>query len=261
MKQFIATFFLLIGLCNMAMAQEGIFVNYEKMPEYPGGERQWIKDRDTYMETRLKELFPEAHPDSLATDETKRRIIMQFTIDKKGEVQMPSILRGLHPVLDNEAFRYVRQLPRFKPGTVHGKPQDVKFTLPLFVHSYYLRLSDREEQQSTDTTVYKVVEKMPEYPGGIDKLMEYIRTSTDNYWKKIYPKGKPVYPCESIIGRIIVSFVVNENGQVTDPVIKRSLDPILDKEAIRIVKSMPRWIPGESKGKKVKVRYTLPFQF
>ena len=261
MKQFIATFILLIGLCNMAMAQEGIFVNYEKMPEYPGGERKWIKDRDTYMETRLKELFPEAHPDSLATDETKRRIIMQFTIDKKGEVQMPSILRGLHPVLDNEAFRYVRQLPRFKPGTVHGKPQDVKFTLPLFVHSYYLRLLEREEQQSTDTTVYKVVEKMPEYPGGIDKLMEYIRTSTDNYWKKIYPKGKPVYPCESIIGRIIVSFVVNENGQVTDPVIKRSLDPILDKEAIRIVKSMPRWIPGESKGKKVKVRYTLPFQF
>ena len=261
MKQFIATFFLLIGLCNMATAQEGIFVNYEKMPEYPGGEEQWKKDRDTYMETRLKELFPEAHPDSLATDKTKRRIIMQFTIDKKGEVQMPSILRGLHPVLDNEAFRYVRQLPRFKPGTVHGKPQDVKFTLPLFVHSYYLRLLEREEQQSTDTTVYKVVEKMPEYPGGIDKLMEYIRTSTDNYWKKIYPKGKPVYPCESIIGRIIVSFVVNENGQVTDPVIKRSLDPILDKEAIRIVKSMPRWIPGESKGKKVKVRYTLPVKF
>ena len=261
MKQFIVTFILLIGLCNMAMAQEGIFVNYEKMPEYPGGERKWIKDRDTYMETRLKELFPEAHPDSLATDERKRRIIMQFTIDKKGEVQMVSLFRGLHPVLDNEAFRYVRQLPRFKPGTLHGKPQDVKFTLPLFVHSYYLRLLEREEKQSTDTTVYKVVEKMPEYPGGIDKLMEYIRKSTDNYWKKIYPKGKPVYPCESIIGRIIVSFVVNENGQVTDPVIKRSLDPILDKEAIRIVKSMPRWIPGESKGKKVKVRYTLPFQF
>ena len=62
MKQFIATFFLLIGLCNMATAQEGIFVNYEKMPEYPGGERKWIKDRDTYMETRLKELFPEAAP-------------------------------------------------------------------------------------------------------------------------------------------------------------------------------------------------------
>ena len=127
--------------------------------------------------------------------------------------------------------------------------------LPLFA------LKATAQETPTDTTVYRVVEKMPEYPEGINKLMKDIRTSTDNYWKKRYPKGKPVYPCESIIGRIIVSFVVNENGQVTDPVIKRSLDPILDKEAIRIVKSMPRWIPGESKGKKVKVRYTLPFQF
>ena len=77
MKQFIVTFILLIGLCNMATA-----ITYETMPEYPGGERKWKKDRDTYMETRLKELFPEAHPDSLATDEIKRRIIMQFCIGK-----------------------------------------------------------------------------------------------------------------------------------------------------------------------------------
>ena len=127
--------------------------------------------------------------------------------------------------------------------------------LPLFA------LKATAQETPTDTTTYEVVEKMPEYPGGIKKLAEYIRTSTDNYWKKIYPNGKPVYPCESIIGRIIVSFVVNENGQVTDPVIKKSLDPILDKEAIRIVKSMPHWIPGEHKGKKVKVRYTLPVKF
>ena len=126
--------------------------------------------------------------------------------------------------------------------------------LPLFA------LKAMAQETPTDTTIYEVVEKMPEYPGGIDKLAEYIRTSTDNYWKKRYPKGKPVYPCEQgISGRIIVSFVINENGQVTDPVIKRSLDPILDKEAIRIVKSMPRWIPGEQKGKKVKVKFTLPF--
>ena len=77
MKQFIVTFILLIGLCNMAMA-----ITYETMPEYPGGERQWKKDRDTYMETRLKNMFPQANPDSLTTDERKRRIIMQFCIGK-----------------------------------------------------------------------------------------------------------------------------------------------------------------------------------
>ena len=128
--------------------------------------------------------------------------------------------------------------------------------LPLFA------LKATAQETPTDTTVYRVVEKMPEYPEGVEKLMKYIRTSTDNYWKKRYPKGKPVYPCEQgISGRIIVSFVINENGQVTDPEVLRRVDKDLDKEAIRIVKSMPRWIPGEHKGKKVKVRLTLPVQF
>lgn len=258
MKQFIVTFILLIGLCNMATA-----ITYETMPEYPGGEMKWKKDRDTYMETRLKELFPEAHPDSLATDERKRRIIMQFIIDKKGEVQMVSLFRGLHPVLDNEAFRYVRQLPRFKPGTLHGKPQDVKFTLPLFVHPYYLRLLEREEQQSTDTTVYKVVEKMPEYPRGMLELMKDCQKFAGKYIKKHFPDDKTNpywWPGCGIPARSIVSFTVHEDGQITDAIITRSSeDPHSDRAALLFVKSMPRWIPGEQKGKKVKVKFTLPF--
>ncbi len=128
--------------------------------------------------------------------------------------------------------------------------------LPLFA------LKAMAQETPTDTTVYRVVEKWPEYPEGVEKLVKYIRTSTDNYWKKRYPKGKPVYPCEQgISGRIIVSFVINENGQVTDPEVLRRVDKDLDKEAIRIIKSMPRWIPGEHKGKKVKVRFTLPVMF
>ena len=90
--------------------------------------------------------------------------------------------------------------------------------------------------------------------------MKDIRTSTDNYWKRKYPKGKPIV-IEDGISRVIVSFVINENGQVTDPEVLRRVDKDLDKEAIRIIKSMPRWIPGEHKGKKVKVRLTLPVQF
>lgn len=118
------------------------------------------------------------------------------------------------------------------------------------------------QESPTDTTVYKVVEKMPEYPGGVKELMKYIRTSTANFWKRKYPQGRPVYICEQgISGRVVVYFTINENGQVTDPAIFRSVEKDLDKEAIRIIKSMPRWIPGEQKGKKVKVRFTLPVQF
>ena len=127
--------------------------------------------------------------------------------------------------------------------------------LPLFA------LKATAQETPTDTTVYRVVEKMPEYPEGINKLLKDIRTSTDNYWKRKYPKGKPTVIEDGVIGRIVVSFVINENGQVTDPEVLRRVDKDLDKEAIRIIKSMPRWIPGEHKGKKVKVRFTLPVQF
>ena len=127
--------------------------------------------------------------------------------------------------------------------------------LPLFA------LKAMAQETPTDTTVYRVVEKMPEYPEGINKLMKDIRTSTDNYWKRKYPKGKPIVIEDGVIGRVVVSFVINENGQVTDPEVLRRVDKDLDKEAIRIIKSMSRWIPGEHKGKKVKVRLTLPVQF
>ena len=127
--------------------------------------------------------------------------------------------------------------------------------LPLFA------LKAMAQETPTDTTVYEVVEKWPEYPEGINKLMKDIRTSTDNYWKRKYPKGKPIVIEDGVIGRVIVSFVINENGQVTDPAVLRRVDKDLDKEAIRIIKSMPRWTPGEHKGKKVKVRLTLPVQF
>ena len=127
--------------------------------------------------------------------------------------------------------------------------------LPLFAQK------GTAQETPTDTTVYRVVEKWPEYPEGVEKLMKDIRTSTDNYWKRKYPKGKPIVIEDGVIGRVIVSFVINENGQVTDPEVLRRVDKDLDKEAIRIIKSMPRWTPGEHKGKKVKVRLTLPVQF
>ncbi len=133
------------------------------------------------------------------------------------------------------------------------------FTLALMALPIFA-LKATAQETPTDTTVYRVVDKMPEYPGGVDKILKDIRTCTANYWDKVGPKVKDEYMrAESIYRRVVVSFVINENGQATDPVILRSVDKELDKEAIRIIKSMPRWIPGEQNGKKVKVKFTLPF--
>lgn len=111
-----------------------------------------------------------------------------------------------------------------------------------------------------DTTVYNVVEKMPEYPGGMKTLAHELMEYRSKLYERLYP-GQPV---DRISGRVIVSFIVHEDGQITDPVFVRTLDPnigIFEKEALKFIKSMPRWIPGESRGKKVKVRCTLPFPF
>lgn len=246
-----------------AQEADGVFVHYEKMPEYPGGDKQWKQDSEAYMGTKLKNMFPQANPDSLATDERKRRIVVQCIIDKEGKAQNPVILPGheLHPVLDEVAISYVHQMPRLKPGTVKGEPRNVKYVMPIFVHPYYLRLLERGEQPA-DTTIYEVVERMPEYPGGAETIMKYLRTCTENYWKKVAPEVKREWiRMESIHRRVVVSLIIDESGQVTDPVIKRSVSPELDKEAIHIVKSMPRWIPGEHKGNKVKVKFILPITF
>ena len=64
-----------------------------------------------------------------------------------------------------------------------------------------------------------------------------------------------------IQGRVIVQFVVNSDGSIVDPVVVRSVDPSLDREALRVIQSMPKWKPGQQRGKAVRVRYTVPVTF
>ena len=97
------------------------------------------------------------------------------------------------------------------------------------------------------TTKYQVVEKQPEFPGGMKALMRYLR---DN----IKQNGSQ--------GRTFVNFVVNTDGSIQDVTVLRSSGDVeLDNEAVRVVSSMPKWKPGESQGKAVSVRFTLPVTF
>lgn len=66
---------------------------------------------------------------------------------------------------------------------------------------------------------------------------------------------------KGIQGRVIVAFVVNRDGSISDPKVARRIDPALDKEALRVINSMPRWTPGKQNGKNVRVNYTLPIYF
>ena len=100
--------------------------------------------------------------------------------------------------------------------------------------------------------VYDVVEQMPQFSGGHEKLKEFIEKN------KRYPKS--LQDC-GIQGRVVVTFVVKKTGRISHAKVVRGVDPALDKEALRVVRKMPRWIPGKMGGKNVNVRYTIPVDF
>ena len=109
-----------------------------------------------------------------------------------------------------------------------------------------------EEEEEEDAPVFFIVEEMPEFPGGEAALHKYIAQSIKY----------PVIAQENgIQGRVYVSFVINQKGEVTDIKIARGVDPALDKEAMRVISKMPKWKPGKQRGKPVKVSFTVPINF
>ena len=103
-----------------------------------------------------------------------------------------------------------------------------------------------------ENKVFDVVEQMPSFPGGMNALMDYLRKAIK------YP---PVAEENGIQGRVVCTFVVERDGSVTDVRVAKSVDPSLDKEAVRVVSAMPKWIPGKQNGQSVRVKYTLPVTF
>lgn len=107
-------------------------------------------------------------------------------------------------------------------------------------------------QPVNKNSVYDVVEQMPSFPGGISGLRTYLNQNIR-------------YPAEAqencVQGRVVVSFVVGKDGHISDVTVLRSVDPSLDKEAIRVVRNMPRWTPGKQGGEPVRVRYNVPVSF
>ena len=102
------------------------------------------------------------------------------------------------------------------------------------------------------TKVFDVVEEMPSFPGGNGALMSYLNGNTK------YPV---VAQENGVQGKVIISFVVERDGSISDVKVARSVDPSLDREAQRVVKSMPKWKPGKQNGSAVRVKYTVPVVF
>ena len=117
--------------------------------------------------------------------------------------------------------------------------------LPLFAQKESIPRIDSEG-------VYLVPDEMPKFPGGMQAMMKYLSTNV-KYPVEAQKKG--------VSGCVIIQFVVMEDGTLGQEKVVRGVDPLLDEEALRVVKAMPKWTPGVADGKTVKVRFTIPVMF
>ena len=108
------------------------------------------------------------------------------------------------------------------------------------------------EPEPEEEEIFMVVEDQPEVPGGTAALLEYLRKNIK------YPA---ICRENNIQGRVLVTFIVNKDGAIVEPEVVKSVNPSLDKEALRVISTMPNWKPGSQRGKPVRVKYTVPVNF
>lgn len=214
---------------------EQVFTVVEKMPSFPGGDAELLK----YIATNIK------YPKESQDNGEQGRVICSFIVERDGSVNNPEVLRGVTPLLNEEAVRVINTMPRWNPGMQRGKAVAVKYTVPIT-----FRLKSPVEEMKEETLT--VVDVMPQYPGGDRELLKFIAQSIK-------------YPTDAqeagVQGRVICSFVVDKKGNIVEPKIIRGIDPSLDAEALRVIGMMPRWTPGRQDGKAVRVLYTVPITF
>ena len=229
-------------------AAEGeVFQVVEEMPEFPGGMGECMK----WLGQNIK------YPAEAKEKGVQGRVIVQFVVEKDGTIVNAKVVRGVDPDLDAEALRVVNQSPKWKPGKQKGEAVRVKYTLPIMFKldndSSDSKAAEAPREAKVDENgVHQVCEEMPEFPGGMAECMKWLGKNIN------YPEDCKK---EGVQGRVIVQFVVDKDGSIKDPTIARGVHPSLDKEALRVLSSMPNWKPGKQKGEAVKVKYTIPVMF
>lgn len=233
-------------------ADDEIYEVVEKMPEFPDGGMPGLMK---YLSANIR------YPEAAHKAGTQGRVTVQFVVGKDGCIGNVSILRGVDPALDAEAIRVIKMMPRWEPGTHKGKPVRVKYTVPVMFRltpepvekiDEMIVVGYRTPDAPVTGEVYEVADKMPEFPGGMTGLMQYLSKNV-KYPADARSKG--------IQGRVVVSVIVNTKGKATNATIVQGVSPSLDAEALRVAGTMPDWTPGTKDGTPVNVKYSFPITF
>ena len=226
---------------------EAIPMTYQKKnPSFNGGDAndfsKWVNEHKNYPEEAKKAGI-------------EGRVTTQFTITKEGKLINVRILRGIHPLLDEEAIRVIESAPQiWKPGEKKGKPIDVTYTFPVI-----FKLTDEERAQVDSGQFmafdYGVKEKKPSFNNG--DYFEFAKWIREHL---VYPEEAKKVGLE---GRVYVSVTIDEKGKLVNPAVYRSTNKIFEEEALRVISSAPdKWKPGlNAKGEPMALSLLIPVNF
>lgn len=237
-----------------------VFPGCEEVPFSEMGMCGAMKMTD-YINNYLK------YPESLKKAGIEGKVIIKFIVGTDGYIQNVSIAESLHPDADAAALSLFNSMNKnagkWQPAAENGIAKETEMWLPI---SFSLNSGHAQPDQSEEPYTY--VEDMPRFPG-CEHLPEgeKFKCTMDKMFKFIYEAIK--YPKEdrenNIEGQVIAQFIVEPDGILSNIKIVRGVSPGLNAEAIRILNEMNKqnlkWIPGRHEGKKVRVRFTLPFKF
>lgn len=190
-------------------------------------------------------------------------VVHTFVVEKDGTLSNFVCIHHADPALDAEALRILKMMPPWRPAKLNGEVVRSTAYVPM-----YFRLNKNAGQSARiaaakpiaksdpklaeNEEIFAIVDKMPEFPGGEEKMSDYLANQIK------YPAQEYQNKIE---GRVVCTFVVTKNGEIQNIEVIEGQNDALNREAVRALSTMPNWIPGENNGEKVNVKCVLPIDF
>ena len=229
---------LLVMLAYLSIGAQEAYIDETCPPQFPGGDAALIN----FLNANIN------YPPIAAQDKIEGKVIVQFMVKKTGKIDKVKVLRSVRKDLDDEAVRVIKMMPDFIPAKQNGEAVDMPYTIPV---SFKLFNAMEPLTVSEGSDVPEDFQP-PMFPGGERALMEFLKENVK------YP---PMAAKRKTQGKVVMQFVVDKTGKVTDIKVAKSVDIYLDTEAIRVCKLLPDFIPARQNGEPVSVWFTLPITF
>lgn len=260
LRSFIAAIFcLFVGIGSVSAqefplsASDKVVDDPDVMPFYTGGTGEMHK----FISRSLR------YPADARERNAQGLVVYTFVVEKDGSLSNFNIIHRADSLLNQEALRILKSMPAWRPARHKGEIVRAETYVPMYfkLNKNARRTTNqacpvqqvaKTNEEVADQTIYSIVDEMPTYENGDEGLVRFIVHNL-KYPTDAYEQG--------VEGRVLCSFIVGDNGQISNIEVVNGLFPSLDAEAIRLLSIMPKWNPGKNNGKNVNVKCVMPFDF